>query len=332
MISIKDNKFSVALGGITLLGVIVLGVAGFKGISSYNSAKENFDLAVDDASTYERQPLYPRSENRDGKSKALEDYQQATAELQDAFEPFRPKDLANISPQAFTDQLVKVNDELMAAFNEAGLKAPDDFFCGFERYRTSLANSESTGILNYQLDGIRHIMLALAQSGATELRNLYRQSLPEEEGGQWQPDDKNLQVARAMPMEISFIASEKAVRRFISAIASPDPCFTVIRTLRLANTKQGAPMATDAKFDTVQVADDEEAAPAADFGGGFDAAFALPDDDNAAGDDGTTAAPLPSAAAVADSSRILAQVLGDEELQVHIRLDLMKFLPAVELP
>jgi hypothetical protein len=334
MISIKENKFLVVLGGITLLGVIVLGVAGFKGSSSYKSAKENFDMAVDDASVYERQPLYPRSENRDGKSKALEDYRQAAADLQTAFEPFRPKEIINISPQAFTDHLKKANDEVVAAFSEAGLKLPDDFFCGFERYRTSLANSEATGILDYQLDAIRHIMLTMAESGASELKNLYRQPLPEEEGGSWQPNEKELQIARALPMEISFTASEKSLRQIVSAITKPDPYFTVIRSMRIANTKQVPPMASDAKFDTVQADENDADAPQEGFTGGFDAAFAeSPDGDAAAAEDDDAAdAPQPSPAADSDTSRILAQVLGNEEIQVHIRLDLMKFLPAVELP
>jgi hypothetical protein len=330
MISIKENKFPVVLGGITLLGVIALAVAGYKGISSYAKAKEDFDIALDDASTYERQPLYPREENRDGKSKALQEYQQATSDLQAAFELFRPKELTNISPQAFTDQLVRTNEELVNAFNKSGVKLPEDFFSGFEPYRIKLADSEATGILKFQLDGIRHFMLALAESGATELKNLHRQPLPEEEGGNWQPNEKELQVARALPIEISFSARENSVRQFISTIATPDPYFTIIRTLRIANTKQAAPMASDAKFDTDQSDLDDAAAPSTDTGDDLSSLFGA--ELAPTGDGGTGAADDGAATSAAASSRILAQVLGDEEVEVHIRMDLMKFLPAVELP
>jgi len=330
---IKDNKFPVALGGVTVLGVIGLAVAGMKGSSRYEEAKEEFNFAADQALSYERAPLYPRSENRDGKSKAIEDYKQATQELQAAFEPFRPEELANISPQAFTDQLKVVNDELMAAFNDAGIKVPEEFFSGFERYRTSLANSEATGIMKFQLDAIRFMMLALAESGATELRNLHRQELPEEAGRKWQPDEKQVQVARELPIEISFVAPEKSVRQFVSTIANPDPYFIIIRTLRIANTKKEPPMASDAKFETAS-APGAAAAPAAPFANLFGDAFALPAEDEAADEDGDAApsVPAPPPRPSADSSRILAQVLGNEEVQVFIRLDLMQFLPAKQLP
>jgi hypothetical protein len=325
MTSIKDNKFLVALGGITLLGVILLLFLGFRSGSRYDLAKEEFELAASEASSFENLKLYPRQENRDGKSKALEDYKKATESLQQAFEPYRPKELTNVSPQAFTDQLKKVNDELLTAFNDAGTKVPEDFFSGFERYRTSLARGETTGMLNYQLEAVRFIMKALAQSGASELKNLYRPQIPEEEGRPWEPQPN--QVARPLPLEITFVAPEKAVRQFLSSITKPEPYFTVIRSLRITNTKKDPPRASDAKFEKAQPSAPAEAAV-------FDGGFVLPPADGeeaAPAQPAEAAAPAP-APARADSSRILAQVLGMEEVQVFIRLDVMQFLPAKPLP
>jgi len=48
-------------------------------------------------------------------------------------------------------------------------------------------------------------------------------------------------------------------------------------------------------------------------------------------DEGAPVAAAPAAAPV-DTSRILSQVLGNEELQVFIRLDLLLFLAPKELP
>ena len=44
------------------------------------------------------------------------------------------------------------------------------------------------------------------------------------------------------------------------------------------------------------------------------------------------ATPAAPAATKVDSSRILQPVLGDEELQVFLRIDVMQFLPVKELP
>jgi hypothetical protein len=311
----KDNKFLVVLGGTTLVLAAVFFMVGSKGGGRYDQAKQDFDAAVDEASSYERLPLYPRAENRDGKSKALDEYRKATEDLQAAFKPYRAEKPANVSPQQFTDQLKAVNDELKTAFADSNTKLPEEFFSGFERYKTELARSEATGILQ----SFKTLMLALAKAGPSELRNLHRPGLPEEEGRSFEP--KPNQVARPLPLEICFTGPEKSARQFLSAISKPDSQYVVIRTLRVTNAKKDPPRAADAKFDKPAAA----APAAADIFGG---AFVLPTE----GEEGEKDKPAPPPAPKADSSRILAQVLGNEEIQVFLRLDVMTFLPAKKLP
>lgn len=319
----KDNKFLAILGGATLLSTIVLFVVGSKGGGRYDQAKEEFDAAVSEASSYERLPLYPRAENRDGKSKALDEYRKATEELQAAFEPYRSEKPANVSPQQFTDQLKAVNEELLKAFADSNTKLPEEFFSGFERYKTELARSEATGILGQQLQSIKTLLLALAKSGPSELKNLHRPGLPEEEGRAYEPQPA--QVARPLSLEITFTGPEKSARHFLSAISKPDSQYVVIRTLRVSNAKKDPPRAADAKFDKPTAATTTTATAVSDFFGG---ALALPTE----GEEGETEKPAPRPAPKTDSSRILAQVLGNEEIQVFIRLDVMNFLPAQPLP
>jgi hypothetical protein len=177
-------------------------------------------------------------------------------------------------------------------------------------------------------------MLALSKSGATELKNLHRPLLPEEEGRAFKPGDSD--VARALPLEITFQGPEKAVRAFISSVVKPESQYVVIRSLRVTNAKKDPPRAADAKFEKPAA---KPAAAAVDvFGGGF----VLPGEEPAKPDapkpaDDATPAPAPEPApapapAPADSSRILAQVSGNEEVQVFLRLDIMQFLPAKKLP
>jgi hypothetical protein len=320
---IKDNKFLVALLGGTILGAALLFILGSKAASRHQKAKEEFDVAASEASNFERLSLYPRQENRDGKSKALDEYRESVAALQSSFAPFRPEKIENVSPQDFTNRLKAVNDEVAKAFQESGCKSPEGFFCGFENYKTSLATGNATGILGYQLGGIRNLMLALAQSGATSLNNIHRPLLPEESGNSWQPQPD--EVARPFPLEISFTGPEKSVRAFLSSIVKPEQQYVVIRSLRVANAKKDPPRASDAKFEK---SSNSKAAATNDI---FSGAFVLPGDEQPTEGAGETPAPKPAAPA-ADSSRILAQVLGNEELHVFLRLDLLQFLPAKKLP
>lgn len=319
---IKENKFLAGLAGGTLGGAIILIVVGMLGSGKYDSAKETFDTSYEEASGFEKLPLYPKVEHKDAKTKALGEYTKLVEALQADFEPFRPKEIKNLSPQEFTDSLLAANAEVRKAFEDGGTVVPEPFFMGFERYKTSLAAGGNTGILNYQLGAIKSLMLDLAKAKPSELKNFYRQTLQEEDGQTYTPGEG---VARPFPMELTFTGTEKSVREFVSALSKIDKQYVVVRALRISNVKKDPPRASDAQFD-------KPAAEEKSSGGGGDAfsgGFVLPGDDAAAPAADASAAATPAAA---DSSRILSQVLGTEQLNVFLRLDLLEFLPAKKLP
>ena len=318
---IKDNKFIVALSGGTLAGLVLLYVVGSQGSSRYEEAKEKFDTAASEASGYEMLALYPKAENRTGKTKALDDYRGAVTAIQSAFEPFRPQEIKDISPQDFTSRLLAANAEVRKAFEESGTTVPEAFFLGFEQYKTTLASTITTGVLDYQLTAIKKLMLELAKAKPTDFKNLHRPALPEEQGQAYAP--ANSDAARSFPIEITFVGPEKSVREFLSSVTKPADQYVVIRTMRISNVQKDPPKAADAKFDTPT--------PAAAVGGSdnFGGGFVLPGNELQPKEDATA---VPAAAPPADTSRILSQVLGNGEVQVFLRLDILQFLPAKKLP
>ncbi len=317
---IKDNKFVVGLGGGTLLGAALLIFFGLKGSTRYDEALERFVAAADEASSFEKLALYPKVANRDGKTKAIADYRQSLDSLQTSFEPFRPKEIKNITPQEFTNNLLAANAEIRKAFEGSGTAVPEPFFVGFEGYKTALAPGKITGILDYQLASIKSLMLTLAEAKPTALKNLHRPALPEEENQNFTP---GASAARSFPLEITFTGPEASLRDFLSSIVAYKDKFVVVRVMRVTNDKKDPPRAADAKFD--KPAPEKPAAGDSPFGGGF----VLPGEEPAAGAAAEPAAPAPP---VVDSSRILAQVLGNEQVNVFIRLDVLQFLPSKKLP
>ena len=317
---IKENKFIAGLTGGTLLGVIILFFVGSLGSGKYDAAKEKFDTASSEAAGYEKGPLYPKVENKAGKSKSLGEYRQAVESLQAVFEPYRPKEIKNISPQEFTDRLLAANTEVRSAFTDAGTVVPEPFFIGFERYKTSLASGNTTGILEYQLNSIKRLMLAMSKAKIGELKNLYRPAIPEEDGQTYAISDA--EVARTFPLELTFTGTENSVRLFLSAITKLEDQYVVIRSLRIGNMKKDPPRSADALFEKSETKSKPDGG--ADI---FSGGFVLP---------GETTPEKPVEAPVvskpADSSRILSQVLGMEQIQVFLRLDLLEFLPAKRLP
>jgi hypothetical protein len=358
---IKDNKFAAMLGGITLLVAIVIFYVGWSYRGKYRDALQAYQDAATEVEEFENLPLYPSDANRDGKTKALNEYRTAITGFQAAFEKFRPKELKNSSPQDFTGNAKTANEAVTKAFGDAKTKLPDGFFIGFETYSSgSLAREEATGILNYQLDAIKELMLALAKAAPSQLQNLYRAKSPEEDGLKWIPGADD--ASRAHPLEVTFKGTEKSAREFLDFLANSPTHFYVVRTLRIANEELGkAPNKSDSKFEVPTPAGGPGKLPGDPFGGA--AGFVLPTEEPpptpatgtkpaspatgtkpatpATGTPpATPAAPvLPAAPAVpaapikpAASGRILNQILGDEEIQVFLRIDVLQFLPAKELP
>lgn len=318
---IKNNKFVAGLAGGTLVGLILLYFVGSYFGSAYDKAKEAYEAAAGEAVSAVSIPLYPSQENKAAKRKALDEYRRSVESLQNSFEPFRPKEITNITPQEFTDRLLAANADIRKAFEEVGATVPEQFLVGFEGYRSSLAAPNITGVLDYQLSAIKALLLDLAKAKPTDLRNLHRQPLPEESGKTYTPGAGD--VARAMPIEIVFTGREESLRQAFTAFTKIDKQYMVIRSVRFANVKKDPPKAEDAKFDKPATS----AAPGASadaFGGGF----VLPGEPAAASEP-AAAQPVPEAP---DSSRILSQVLGDEQVQVFVRLDVLQFLPAKKLP
>ena len=184
---IKDNKFLVALGGATLVGAVLLLLVGSKGSGRYAQAKEDFETARSEVASYARLPLYPSAENRDGKSKASMNTARMSPRSRPPSNRSAPKpskiSLPRISPT--TSRPSTTRSAPPSRTPEPSV--PEAFFCGFENYKTSLASGNATGILDYQLAGIKKLMLELAKSGAAEFKNLHRPALPEEEGREYQP-------------------------------------------------------------------------------------------------------------------------------------------------
>lgn len=340
---IQDNKFAAMLGGATLLGAIVLSYVGMSYRGKYAKALQDYQDAAAAVDEFESLPLYPSPANRDGKTKALNEYRAAIASLQ-ASDKFRPKELKNFSPQDLTANAKSAKAEVDKAFEAARTKLPEGFFLGFETYASgSLAPENATGILDYQLGAIKELMLSLAKAGPSQLQNFHRPKSPEEDNLKWTPgpDDS----CRAFPMEVTFKGPEKSAREFLSALANSSGYFYTVRSIRIANDKNKAPNKTDAKFEVAPAAAGAAKAAADPFAGA--SGFVLPGDEPVAEDKTKKPAPAPSgagspppatpapAAAPAkkvDSSRILNPILGEEEIQVFLRIDVLQFLPAKELP
>lgn len=340
---IKQNTFTFGLVVTTLVGALLLWVLGSAAAGRYDAAKEEYDSAFSEVSQFEKLDPYPSAEHLASKKLAVEEYSEEAAELQMRFDAYRPESLEKITVQAFADAVKVANEETRAAFGK-DIEIPEAYHCGFEAYRTAMPPGNATGILNYQLGATKQLMLNLAEAGATSLIGLHRPKLPEEEGKRFDADKK--QVTRELPLELVFTGTESSVREFLSSLVNDKSHYFVVRSWKIQNEKPLPPRKTDAKFgdrgnrggagnlgpineapnfNELFNGEAEEPKPA---GGANPDAAAQPEAPEPAKPE-----PAPASAPEAtDGTRILEQVLGQEEIQVFVRIDLLIFLEAKKLP
>jgi len=329
---IKNNPFVSALAGITVLICGLLYFFASKGGTRYDEAKAEFDEAYGAVVRSESIPLYPTAANRDAKKKALDDYRESINGLRGLFDKYRQDEIENISTQAFTERLKATNEEVTEALTSAGCEIPDGFFMGFESYRNTLAQSGATGVLDYQLNGLKRALLDLAEARPSKLIKVYREKIPEETGGE--PVMAPNEVARMFAFEVCFKGSEDSARKFLTALGATDPYYFIVRCIRIDNERDIPPMVSDAKFERPEPEPEKDLSP---FGAGF--SFGLEEEieqpsesPDAPAEEAEVEADVTEAPKSVDSTRILAQVLGAEELLVFVRFDLTMFLPVKELP
>lgn len=311
---LKENLFISFLAVITLIVCATLTIFAKSGSSRYQAANESFQSAYSEIRSLERIPLYPSSSSRDAKKKALDDYRSSIIDLQGSFSGYRSVKLPEMTTQEFTSKLKATRKEIVSEYKATGVKIPENFFLGFEGYRGTLANSDAVGILSYQLDIVNYVNSELAKAKPTELIRFYREELPEESGEIYSPE--NNEIARTFGYEITFKGSEKSVREFLNSLGVTSPYYLVVRSIRISNENGAPPKITDAKFEVDTAEVEVEAGSVDNFFGTNDSS------------EPTTEEEEDSQAPQLDTSRILTQVLGREDVEIFIRFDATLFAEA----
>ncbi len=216
---IKEDKFSAALGGGTLAGVILLYVVGSQVPAVTTPRKRSSTLPCPKPQVTNRVRFI---RNR----KTATQSARPSRTTGSRWTPFKglsknsARRKSRMFPgQEFTNHLLAANTDIRAAFQEAGVTVPEPFFVGFEKYKNILASGNSTGVLDYQLGTIKDLMLILAKAKPTELKISPWSEQPEESGQTYAAGDS---VAREFPLEIAFVGPEKSVRDFLTAITAAE--------------------------------------------------------------------------------------------------------------
>lgn len=307
---IQENKFAAGLAGVTFVAVGGLWYWGNGCKDKTQEARDLFAQATGQIRILENGRLYPSEANRDLKRKAVTEYTQQAVALRDRMIQFRPASLDPVASEVFSKQLQESGSRVQAAFQTSKTSLPQGFLMGFESYSSSVAQRDATGLLGYQVKATEWLFIKLAEARPEAVLNVHRPRLPEEKGTAYAYQKGD--VARDLPIEITFSGSARALREFMSSLVDSKEFYFVPRVVRIENEKTTPPSRSDAQFKVPSTA------PTAD---GFGQTLPDPAAD-------PTAQPTP------EREEILKQVLGNEQVRVFLRIDLRLFREAagVALP
>ena len=335
---IKENKFVSGLLGLTLAFVGGIFYHGYSEKGEYEQNMAQFTELKTKHKTLVTAKPYPNDENLKAREQAIEQYEEAIEVVRNSFLEYLPDDTPAPTPGEFSDAKIKMQRELRSRFEKVGASIPEKCGFGFENYAEKQAAPYATSKLNYQLGAIQWLLDKLIETEPKALINIRRELLDVEKGPprvlskkekmklqRQKPKPEDLKIFEEMPIEIAFTASESSMRDFLHEIANSKKYLYAVRALRIRSEKQNAPSSSDASFQTAQSQLNEGKGgapePADPFGGGF----VFPGDEDAELVEEAPAESQPQLPVnpISNDEHIIKQVLGDENVDVHMSFDIL---------
>lgn len=288
----------VAGGGLLALGVVQKG--------DFDNNQQEYESKVKELKKMESRSGYPNKETVASVKESLVSYKGNIEGVRSTFLKSTMDDFQEVSSSRFAELLGKANTDVRSLYSENKIALPENWHLGFEKYSTVPAPKEATGVLSYQLSGMRWLHEELAKHQPKELLNLYRKPVALESGSGDVEVNKATSVYVALPLELTFVATEANVRSFLNALISSDDYLFTIDTIQLKS------LVMKNESQAQATAESEE-----DKSSGFSKLFE--------GSEGEAASPL-------SDDKLFDQVLGQELVTVLVDLNL-NYLPAqMKLP
>lgn len=305
---LKENPFVAGVAVVTGLAVAGLLYYGTTQSAAYEENLEAYGQAETKAQQQNRLALFPTNANADKKEEAISAFRSDVQKAQEALASFIPQDLQDVAPSEFSARVQSAADEVAALAAQENLTLPEGFALGFEKELSTPPQQSATGELSFQLGGIKWLVEKMVEANVAELRSLNRSQTVAE--GAASP---GANVAEPMVIDLVFSGREPAVRQLLSEMVSSDQYFFRIKYARVQNSANRAPSRKRIDFD--EEVEEEE--------GDTEAAPSFLVEEAPAADDADD--PPAADAGAAAGERIVTQILGNEQVVVGARIELMLF-------
>jgi hypothetical protein len=239
----KANPF---LGGLALLTALAT-AAGLYYLSGQKAAfTEQSDAYANNVSTLNNLQSAKPFPNEDNLRAAQEEGKRAAevfSGLASAVtEQSASRDNA-LTPQQFQDNLSKAASNASEQARAGDIALPEDFYLGFDQYKTQPPTAAAAPALGQQLASISNVVRVVLESGIREITAINRIPLPEEAAAATDEDGAEagkLPDLLLAPFDLEFVADQANFRQALNAIAKAEP-MVLIRVVSVANSKPLAP-------------------------------------------------------------------------------------------
>lgn len=269
---IQENPFLAGLAGALVVLGGGLAFLLFQALSGYTETSEAYNAAVLKLHGLQERVPYPNEENL-AKARAL--HEEMAKEASAFHAQLAKMELPvekDTTAQKFQDDLRDTVDRIKERAKLASVSLPENFYLGFDQYRTSLPTDKAAPALSRQLAVINLTVNNLIDFKVASINDLKRQPLPEEPvpttasgeapGGPANRGNAQPGVVSRYPFDISFTAEQGKFRLVFNSLLNAEQ-FLIVRALSVQNSQPASPSRNAPEAESTPPPAAEGEAPAA---------------------------------------------------------------------
>jgi hypothetical protein len=245
----RQNPLLGGLLAVTALLALVGGYFAQTASAFYTEQSEAYTTHTGTLSRLQAAKPFPSEVNRAAAQAELDAAEKTLQELSSYVEsqsdPVRP-----LNPQEFQDELSKKVAAMVEAAAKSGVALPEDFYLGFDAYRTTPPPPAAAALLGQQLLAVEQVVTQLIKARVNAISGISRRPLPvEAAAGDATKNNKDkppeggaskLAHLSLAPFDVAFTGDQSASRAAMGAIVTARPLI-FIRLAAVANSQPVAP-------------------------------------------------------------------------------------------
>lgn len=312
---LEQNKFLAGLIGVTAVGALGLGYVIVSNGSELDDLKVTLADKIGELQRVEGAKAFPNLENKTAIEANTKEYGETLNELQDKLVAYAPDTNSSVTVAEFQGLQNAYVDKLRVMFE--GVKTPENCRFGFDEYASKMVPQRATRTLSYQLEALEAMFSELADISPKEVINVYRPlsalEVGEEAGSQGgaarsRRAGKSKAAYSSLSVELGLKMEEPKLMEFLERLANHKEYYFVVRLLRIKNERETSPNASELSF--------SKKGGSATVGGGGGGFFFDSDVEESSSD---------SEEPAVSTTRVLQQILGNEALDAHLKIDVIMF-------